>query len=245
MNNRFFSLYKKELFLLMINPFVYGCAILFLAASAFDYLIIRNFFLAETPVDIRFYFASMPYIAIIIVPAFTMNLWTDEFTQGSLNAHGEFWFTLPVSEADFVLSKWLAVVSVFCVILLLSLSLPIGISEFYTIDFAKIASSYTMLFFFFCAMIAVGQAIALQLSNQIVCYILCAVILFACNSIHFLPTLITLPLFLQRLANQLSFAWHFDSASKGIFDTRDVVFYAVVTTLTLKASIYSLQKGKW
>ncbi|MGL4986091.1 MAG: ABC transporter permease [Treponemataceae bacterium] len=244
MHKRLFALYKKELFLLLINPFVYGSAILFLVASAFDYLIIRRFFLQEIPVDIRLYFAAIPYIAIIIVPAFTMNLWSDEFTQGNLNNHGEYWFTLPVSEFDFVISKWLAVLSIFCIILLLSIFLPLGVSEFMVLDFAQIISSYLMLFFFFCAMIAVGQTIALQLSNQIISYILCAIVLFMCNFIHFLPTILTMPVFLQRLANQLSFAWHFDSASKGILDTRDIVFFLVVTIIALKLSIYKLQKGK-
>ena len=59
-----------------------------------------------------------------------------------------------------------------------------------------------------------------------------------------LPLYCALPKFLYIVCNQLSVYWHFDAASKGIIDTRDIIFYLVIISLFLFLAIQHRIKVK-
>ena len=90
----------------------------------------------------------------------------------------------------------------------------------------------------------IGTIFSLAGKNQVTAALLAAVALAVVNAVHLLPLYVNLPAALILIVDSISFAWHFDAASKGIFDTRDIAFYIVVTAFLLFWCVFVLEKRK-
>jgi hypothetical protein len=233
----FFALVRKELFALAIQPALYVTAAIFSGASTLRFFFSTGFFVAgQGSADLRFFFAFLPYISILAIPALTMSLWNGEHERCD-----EF---LPVADFNLVTAKWLASLLVFALMLVPGIAVPIAVSFFGDIDGAQVVASYVGLLSFAALAVALGAFFSLLAANRIAAFLLTAGVLALSNSIHLLPLYVPLPSPIAGSLNQLSFAWHFDAAGKGILDSRDLVFYAVMTWLCLFASAIALDKRR-
>jgi hypothetical protein len=165
-----------------------------------------------------------------------MSLWNGEHERCD-----EF---LPVADIALITAKWLSALLVFALMLVPGIAVPIAVSFFGRLDGAQIAASYVGLLSFAALAVALGAFFSLLAANRIAAFLLTAGLLALSNSVHLLPLYVPLPTALSGLLNQLSFAWHFDAAGKGILDSRDLVFYAVMTWLCLFASAIVLDKRR-
>jgi hypothetical protein len=233
----FFALVRKELFMLAIQPALYVTSAIFSAASALRFFFSTGFFVAgQGSADLRFFFAFLPYISILAIPALTMSLWNGEHEKCD-----EF---LPVADFSLITAKWLSALLVFALMLVPGIAVPVAVSFFGDIDGAQIVASYIGLLSFASLAVALGAFFSLVSANRIAAFLLTAGVLAVSNSVHLLPLYVPLPSALSGLLNQLSFAWHFDAAGKGILDSRDFVFYAVLTWLCLFAGTIALDKRR-
>ena len=222
-----FVLYKKEMKLLLSKPPFYLATILLTVGGSLQFFLGGLFFepgLGST--DLNFFFSVIPFLSILAVPALTMGQWE----AGGLL----FDESLPLSENQLVVGKWLAAFSCGCLMLLPGIGVPVTVSFFGSLDLAQFFAGYLGMVLFMGTACGLCVFLCSVSPGAVVAYLVSSLALGVFSAIHLFPRYVNLPRWLSQLCQSLSFAWHFDSASKGIVDSRDVVFYLVATVALLK-----------
>ena len=222
-----FVLYKKELKLLLSKPPFYLATLLLTVGGGIQFFLGGLFFepgLGST--DLNFFFSIIPFLSILAVPALTMGQWE----AGGLL----FDESLPLSEQQLVVGKWFAAFSCSCLMLLPGIGVPVTVSFFGNLDLAQFFAGYLGMVLFMGTACGLCVFLCSVSPGAVVAYLVSSLALGVFSAIHLLPRYVALPRWLSQLCQSLSFAWHFDSASKGIVDSRDVVFYLVATVALLK-----------
>ena len=222
-----FVLYKKELKLLLLKPPFYLATLLLTVGGGIQFFLGGLFFepgLGST--DLNFFFSIIPFLSILAVPALTMGQWE----AGGLL----FDESLPLSEQQLVVGKWFAAFSCSCLMLLPGIGVPVTVSFFGNLDLAQFFAGYLGMVLFMGTACGLCVFLCSVSPGAVVAYLVSSLALGVFSAIHLLPRYVALPRWLSQLCQSLSFAWHFDSASKGIVDSRDVVFYLVATVALLK-----------
>lgn len=228
---------KKELFAAFLSPAVYIAVLLFIIAPSINYFFAGQFFIAgKATSDLRNFYNFFPYICILIIPVLTMHLWAAEI-NGLV-------FALPLSTSALVLGKWLCslIILVMCQIFLLLV--PVCVNRFGAVDWGQIFAANFVILFYFAAVCALGQFFSLVTKSQVTAAILCTIVLALINCVHLVPLYFSNAKTAAKLANAVSFAWHFDAASKGILDSRDIFFYSICTAAFLLASVFLIEWRK-
>lgn len=222
-------LWQKELRLLLTKPPFYVATSLLTAGAAAQFFLGGRFFdygLGST--DLNFFFSAIPFLAILSVPALTMGQWD---IGGLL-----FDESLPLSENQLVVGKWLSSFCCGCLMLVSGFGVPVTVGFYGNLDFAQLFSGYLGMVLYMAAACGLGVLLGSISPGAVSAYLVTSVVLAGFSMIHLLPRFLSLTPWLSSLCQNLSFAWHFDSAGKGIVDSRDLVFYLVVTVALLKVS---------
>lgn len=190
-------------------------------------------------------FTLAPWMYLILVPALTMHSLTEEKSTGTL----ELIITKPVSNNSLITAKFLAS----CIILLLTLAptlLYVGSVHFLAfpegnIDLGAIIGSYLGLLLLGGSFIAIGIFSSSLANNQIV-----ALILSISLSIFFYLGFDWIASFGTQnttafIIKQLGIQEHYNSISRGLLDSRDIVYYIVVILFFLSLSELKLSARKW
>jgi ABC-2 type transport system permease protein len=210
---------------------------LFLWVFEGDYNISNSGFADLTP-----FFTLAPWIFIFLIPAVTMRSFSDEKKQGTL----ELLLTKPLSIWQIVNGKFLgavtliimAVIPTFIYVAVISnLGMPEG-----NIDMGSTIGSYFGLLFLISAYCAIGVFTSTLSDNQIVAFIisvfLCFIFYFGFEGIaSTIPSLST-------IIASLGMQDHFKSMSRGVIDTRDVIYFTSITILFLSFTVYNLKSVK-
>ena len=154
---------------------------------------------------------------------------------------------IPLSFAKKLLVRFLCLLTVFCAFLCFLIPAVLVTSIFFPVEPAQIFTSFIFLSLYSACVIALCLLIfQLFNSNQIIAFVISAVILAICNSAHNYSVYLSSTSFLASIFKTFSFAWHFDAAGKAIFDSRDFIFFVSFTALFFLLTILTeqLQKGK-
>ena len=219
------------------------------------FLLVTGLFLWALPVEyniIDFGFASIdglfvmaPFVFLFLIPAITMRSFADEKKSGTL----ELLMTQPLTELQVILAKYFAGV----VLVLFSL-VPTLVYYFSVyrlgfppgnIDSGGMWGSYIGLFFIGSAFVAIGIFASSVSDNQIVSFViavfLCA---FAYMGFELVYTFI-LSGKTGLIVQSLGLNAHYSSMSRGVIDTRDVIYFFSVTVLFVLFTRLSLESRKW
>ncbi|HNY04077.1 MAG TPA: gliding motility-associated ABC transporter permease subunit GldF [Bacteroidales bacterium] len=190
-------------------------------------------------------FLIAPFVFLFLIPAITMRSFADERKSGTL----ELLMTQPLTDLQVILAKYLAGVALVIVSLLPTLvyyfsvyrlGLPPG-----NLDSGSIWGSYAGLFFLGSGFVAVGIFASSLTDNQIVSFILAVFISFILYmGFEFVYTFLVsgkTGLLIQRLG----FNAHYTSMSRGVIDTRDVVYFLSVSAFFLLLTKLRLEARKW
>jgi ABC-type uncharacterized transport system involved in gliding motility auxiliary subunit len=203
------------------RPVFFVTAILYNAACSLYYLIGTGFFSGSGSTDLRLFFAAIPYISILLIPVISSESDDSAFTD-----------TFPLSSLEHILASFLTSIVQFCIMSISLLLLPVCICMFGDMDPGQIFTGFFLILIYETCAISFCL-LANSFLNQLVAFIISAVFIALTN-------------FLQITVSfrELSFSYHFDAASKGIFDTRDIFFYGCLTFFFLLSCVCIQEKKK-
>ncbi|MCK6527634.1 ABC transporter permease subunit [Myxococcota bacterium] len=185
--------------------------------------------------SMRGFFVVAPLVLVPVAPAITMRLLAEERRSGTM----EVLMTLPLREGDVVLGKYLAALALVGVALALSFTYPLTVAMLGDLDLGPVVGGYLGLVLLAASYLAVGLLTSAWTSNQIVAFLGGLV---ACFFFWVIDKAVpALPPAVAGWAAQLGFDYHFATISRGVVDSRDLVYYASVVVVCLYVATLSLK----
>lgn len=226
---------KRELSAYFTSPIAYIVIGLFLAFSGF--LLFSMFFIAERA-EIRQFFINLPLLFAFFIPAITMRLFSEEQKTGTM----ETLMTLPLKTNDIVVGKFLASFVFTLIMLAPTVLYAITASFFGSLDVGATFCGYLGAMLLSLAFCAIGNFASVVTKNQIVAFFIafaiCIVLVMVDQFMLFLPAPFV------SLMQNLSAGSHFTSISRGIIDSRDVLYFISVTAVFIILTAKTLQARK-
>ncbi|MBP5259310.1 MAG: gliding motility-associated ABC transporter substrate-binding protein GldG [Paludibacteraceae bacterium] len=178
-------------------------------------------------------FALAPWLYLFLIPALTMRLFPDEKRNGTM----ELLLTHPVSRWQIVLAKYLAAWLVAVVALLLTCVYMVSVcclgAPFANMDFGAYWGSFIGLVLLAAVYVAVGTCASALTDNPVVAFLAGALFCFLMYYGFDLLALLLPGAALQDAVVRLGIASHYESMSRGVIDTRDLLYFATVVLLFL------------
>jgi ABC-2 type transport system permease protein len=230
------SFFGSPIGYLVIALFLIGNG-LFLWVFEGDYNILNTGFADLTP-----FFTLAPWILIFLIPAVTMRSFSDEKKQGTL----ELLLTKPISIWEIVNGKFLgafllivmAIIPTFIYVeVVWNLGSPEG-----NLDLGSTLGSYFGLLFLIAAYSAIGIFTSSVSENQIVSFII-AVFLCFFFYFGFQGLASGLPSY-SSFISYFGMQDHYKSMSRGVIDTRDVIYFISIAILFLSFTVFNLKSIK-
>jgi ABC-2 type transport system permease protein len=237
------SIAKKELHQFFSSLTGYITIVLFLVINALYLFVLKdsNIFDFGYATLVSF-FEFAPWIFIFLIPALSMRSFADEFKSGTF----ETLQTRPLTQWQIVLGKYVAILLVIIIALIPTLLYVITIHSLSStggIDGGAITGSYIGLFFLAAVFAAISIWCSSLTSNAVIAFLLSA---FACIILYFGFTAISkLPVFTGNAdyyIEMLGIDFHYQSISRGVVDTRDLIYFLSVIFLFLFATQKKLNK---
>jgi ABC-2 type transport system permease protein len=232
------AIFKKEFKTYFLSPIAYIFITVYLITTTF--LFFQGFFLINQA-DMRGYFDLLPWVFLFFVPAITMRSWAEEKKVKTL----ELLLTWPVSDVEVVAGKFLASFALLCIVVLLSVSIPITIAILGHPDMGQIVAQYIGALLLGAAYLAIGLWVSSMTENQIVAFIVGVVVTFVLFIIGNPFITMVIPSFLVPAFTFAGLGNHFESISRGVLDSRDIVYYLSVIGFFLFLNVCSVGSRKW
>jgi ABC-2 type transport system permease protein len=187
------------------------------------------FFRKEASLDVFFNISF--WTLLFFIPALTMRLIAEENSSGTL----ELILTKPVSEWQLVTGKFLSTLILIAIALALTLPYYFTIWGLGPVDHGAVWSGYLGLFLMSAAYTSIGIFASSLTKNQIVAFLVALIITIF---FHLLFSLLSLNLkgWPGNLLNFLSVRTHYDSVTRGVIDSKDLIYFLSLTFLGLFAS---------
>jgi ABC-2 type transport system permease protein len=192
------------------------------------------------------FFELAPWFLMLLIPAITMRSFADEFRAGTI----EWLSTKPLRSLDIILGKYFAslVLVVFAILPTLIYVYTINNLSVIenSIDYGGIAGSYIGLLFLAAGFTAIGIFCSSLANNQIVGFLIA---LFGCYLLYSgFESLSSIPAFVDGIDYYLSMvgmSFHYNSISRGLIDSRDVIYFLSVIGLFISLTRLSLSSRTW
>ncbi len=221
------AILKKEINTFFASPIGYLVITLFLILNGLFIWVFKGDFniLDYGFADLSTFFLLAPWILLFLIPAVTMRSFSDEKKQGTL----ELLLTKPVSKLNIVLGKYFGALFLILIALLPTLLYVYTIHQLGNpvgnLDYGSTFGSYFGLVFLAAAYTAIGIFCSTLSNNQIVAFItsvfVCLIFYIGFESI----TEFTSNTFIEKLGMN----YHYKSISRGVIDTRDIIYFLSVT----------------
>lgn len=190
-------------------------------------------------------FILAPWVFLFLVPAVTMRSFAEERRTGTI----EMLLTKPLSDWQIVGAKYLAGLALVILALVPTFIYYISVSQLAVpvgnIDHGGIWGSYIGLFFLSATFVSIGIFCSSITNNQILAFILavflCGFLYIGFEFIYSLALFGKVDLFIQ----QLGMSAHYSSLSRGVIDTRDLIYFLSVIALFLSMTKLTLSSRKW
>ena len=228
----------KELFSWINSPALYGIGVFFLLFVSIWFYYLQRFFAMDTA-TLRPFFSAFPLAFIFVIPVLTMRAWAEEKKLGSL----EILFSLPFTEWELVLGKFISCFALLLAMMILTLPVPLSLLPLGYFDPGVIFSEYFGAVLLSAAAVAIGLFLSGISANQAASFVGSVVVLLVLMlGSNFSQNLNP---FLAGLVNYFSLTFHFESFSRGLLDSRDIAFFLLTTALFLFLNAQALGGRRW
>lgn len=191
-------------------------------------------------------FDIAPMVFVFLIPAITMRSFAEERQSGTI----ELLATRPISDLQIVMGKFLASFALTFFALLPTLLYYYTVYELGdpkgNLDSGAIMGSYIGLLFLAAAFAAIGVFASSLTNNQIVSFILATFLCFILHwGFYFFSKMPGLVGKLDEFVQMLGIDYHYASISRGVIDSRDVIYFLSVIGIFIAATVTSLERRKW
>ncbi|MBS1952334.1 MAG: Gliding motility-associated ABC transporter permease protein GldF [Cytophagales bacterium] len=228
---------KRELQSFFDSLIAYILLALFLGFSGFFTWMFGSDIFLTGQVSLRGFFGIAYWTLFFFAPAITMRLLAEERKTGTI----EWLLTKPVTDRQVVLGKFLAAVGLVAIALLFTLPYVITLANIGNLDLGSVVCGYLGLLLISASYISIGLYASSTTNNQIVAFLLA---LFIGLFFHIIFGVIAdnTSGFIAQVFTMLSLSDHFESISRGVIDSRDILYFLSVICIGLILSELSLTK---
>jgi ABC-2 type transport system permease protein len=230
-------IFKKELKSYFNSPMAYIFLVVF--AIVTGYFFTNTFFLFNQS-NMRALFNIVPLVYLFFIPAITMGLIAREKNIGTMEVIS----TLPIKDVEFVVGKFLSALS------LIALGLVFTFIHFFTlmnvgtnIDYGAVFTGYLGLLMLGAVYASVGTFASSVTDNQVIAFIISVFIVL----VFFLmdKMLYFMPVSIAGLIQYISVDYHLSNISRGVIDSRNIIYFASLIGFFLFTTVRVLEIRKW
>ncbi len=229
------NIYYREFKSYFISPIAYIVISIFLVITGWFFF--SPFFLYNQA-ELRDFFGLLPITFSFIIPAITMKLFSEEFNTGSY----ELLFSMPVTEFDIILGKFLAALVFIITMLLPTISYGIFISFLGELDWGPVIGGYIGAILLGASFAAIGLLSSSLTRNQVIAFIIgmtfCIILTLIDKMLFFMPEKVI------SILQYLGADFHFQNISRGILDSRDIIYFLSISFIMLYATRLIIQKKR-
>lgn len=245
---------RKELRSYFVSPIAYVLLVMFaLIFGLFFWLFLQRFvFVGQEmmmrgqmyPMNIndeliRPLLSNASVMALFFIPMITMRLFAEEKRSGTI----ELLVTSPIRDAEIVIGKWLAAVTLYAIMLVFTGLSVLFLFKYGSPDWKPLLVGYLGLLLQAGALLAIGTFISTLTKNQIIAGA-------ATFAICLILWVIEWPSEFEsatwaKVLSYLSIVTHFESFGRGVLDSKDAIFYITVIFLGLFLTARSMESLRW
>lgn len=225
------------------TPIAYVFIVIFVFLNGIFAFYLGDFF-NRGQADMAAFFAFHPWLYLFLIPALAMRLWAEERREATI----ELLFTLPITMGQAVLGKFLAAWAFTGIALVLTFPMWGTVNYLGDPDNGVILAGYIGSLLMAGAFLAIGSCISALTRNQVIAFIISAVVGLAFVLSGF-PLVLDFfsgwaPEILVQAIGSFSFLSHFDAISKGVIDLRDMVYFTSLIAFWLFANVVIIEFKK-
>ncbi|MCX2739089.1 gliding motility-associated ABC transporter permease subunit GldF [Pontibacter anaerobius] len=241
-----FAILKKEFNGFLNSMIAYIVIAVFLVAiGMFMWVFPESSVLEYGFADMQTLFNMAPWVFLFLIPAITMRTFAEEKREGTI----ELLLTKPITDLRLILGKYFAALLLALFALLPTLLYYYSVYELGNpqgnVDSAAVVGSYLGLIFLAGVFAAIGVFASAISDNQIISFViavfLCFIIYTGFDSIASIPVWGGYSYFIS----QLGISYHYTAISKGLVDSRDVLYFLSVIAIMVLATKLILRSRKW
>jgi len=242
-----YSLYRKEInsYLSSLIGYIF-IGVFLVIAGLFIWVFpnLNNVFFTNLA-SLQGLFNTAKFLFLFLVPAITMRTFAEEKRSGTL----ELLLTKPLTDTQIITAKFLASLTLLVIALLPTLIYVVSVYNLGSppgnIDLGSTWGSYLGLIFLGATFISIGIFSSSITTNQIVAFVLaaplCFILYFGFEFIYEFEVLGNFGVIIKKIGID----YHYNSISRGVIDTRDLLYFISVTLIFLIATRIILMSRKW
>jgi ABC-2 type transport system permease protein len=248
------TIWRKELRSYFVSPVAYLLLTMFAFVFGFFFWNILSYFVKEGteslmrgemfPINVnervvRPLLSNAGVIGLFLIPLITMRLFAEEKRTGTI----ELLVTSPIRDGELILGKWLAALTLYGGLLLLTALNFVFVFRYGNPDWKPLAIGYLGLLLQAGAMLAIGMFISTLTKNQIIAgaatFGIC-LLLWVLGWASGFETATW-----ARVLSYISVTTHIESFSKGVLDSKDAVYFVTLTFVGIFFTARSLESLRW
>ncbi len=241
--NKTYIILDRELKGYFRTPLASIFLLVFLALSSGMTFFLGRFF-ERDQADLTAFFSWHPWLFLVLMPAIGMRLWAEERRSGTI----ELLITLPVTNTQLVVGKFLASWIFTLIALILTMSIWITVNYLGEPDNHVILISYFGSWLMAGAFLALTSCLSALTKNQVIAFIISSIIGFVLIMAGFNLVLSAVrswsPNWITETISSMSFLSHFSRIQMGVFDLSTLVFFISMIILCLWINVQLVQVKK-
>lgn len=241
--NKTYIIFDRELRGYFRTPLASIFLLVFLALSSGMTFFLGRFF-ERDQADLIAFFSWHPWLFLILMPAIGMRLWAEERRSGTI----ELLITLPVTNTQLVVGKFLASWVFTLIALVLSMPIWVTINYLGDPDNNVILISYIGSWLMAGAFLALTSCLSTLTKNQVIAFIISSIsgfiLIMAGFSLILSAVRSWAPVWITETIGSMSFLSHFSRIQMGVFDLNSLIFFVSMIVLCLWINIQLVQIKK-
>ncbi|WP_201315075.1 ABC transporter permease subunit [Dyella sp. EPa41] len=230
---------RRELRSYFVTPVAYVFLVIFLVMSGILTFYAGDFY-ERRQADLQPFFVMHPWLYLVLVPAVSMRMWAEEAKGGTL----ELLLSLPLTLGQAMLGKFIAAWLFIGLALFLTFPIWLTVNYLGSPDNGVILAGYIGSWLMAGAFLAIGACLSAVTQSQVVAFVLTLVVCFLLILVG-QPQVMeffqgALPRKLVNGLAHLSMLRHFEAISRGVLDTRDLLYFVLSMAAWLMAGVLVL-----